>query len=208
MTREEFAKGWLFLIAQPWGRRYEGNDEIAKTQRELYFNRFKSVAGPMWLDGCLKMAERNEWPTMGSMAGVFSHAVRSKLNHIGAEEAWGIMSPIMTDEWASVVCTDEMLEAMVVALPLADNKIQARLAFIEKYRELASTLTPPVWKLRQGYDQNGRSQAVVGAMRAGYLDSVAGNALLEQLPLRDDERELANAMVAKLFPPSDIKRLA
>lgn len=209
MTREEFAKGWLLLIAQPWGRRYEGNDEVAKTQREFYFDRFKDTPGGQWVDACRVMAEkRKDWPSQDDVVWAIGSKRLLRQMHPGKEKAWSIMYPVLRDEWASVVCTDQMLEALTVALPLADNAIQARMAFVERYDELVRECgANAVWKLRQGYDPQGRGHAVVTAMKAGYLTSDEAESMLNKLPLREDERRLADDLIGKIMGP-DIKRIA
>lgn len=46
-----------------------------------------------------------------------------------AEEAWSMVALSVTDERRTIVWTEEMSVAFAVALPLADNLVQARLAF-------------------------------------------------------------------------------
>lgn len=207
MTRHEFAKGWMLLIAQPWGRRYEGDTEIAATQRELYFARFSKHSAGEWFDVCAKLAEKNEWPSIGTISNVLNSRIRTG-HHPMPEEAWSIMAPVLRDEWVSIVCTDEMLEAFAVALPLSDNQIQARQAFLEKYRSLVGVgASAPTWKLRQGYDQAGRSQAIFAAIHRGQITSTEGREMMDRLLLRDDERKLADAMLKKLIGDSDTRRV-
>lgn len=209
MTSKEFLKGWILLIAQPWGRRYEGDTDIALTQREFYFDKFKDVPGAQWVDACRSLAEkRKDWPSQDDVVWAIGSKRALRQMHPGKEKAWSIMYPILRDEWASVVCTDQMLEALTVAIPLADNPIQARMAFVERYEELVRECgANAVWKLRQGYDPNGRSHAVVTAMKAGYLSAEESEQILGKLPLREDERQLANDLIKGIMGPST-KRIA
>lgn len=209
MTRQEFAKGWTLLIAQPWGRRYEGDTEIAKTQREFYYDTFRDVPAVQWIDACLALAaKRKEWPSQEDITWALGCQRLRRQMHPGKETAWSIMYPVLRDEWASVVCTDEMLQALAVAIPLADNHIQARLAFIEKYEECVRGCGDnALWKLRQGYDSSGRSSAVLTAVKTGYLSQEEAEQMLVCLPLRDDERTLANTLIQQIVGDG-LKRIA
>ena len=51
MTREEFTKGWALLLAQPWGRRYSGTENVtdAELQFQLYYSRLAWAPAEAWL---------------------------------------------------------------------------------------------------------------------------------------------------------------
>lgn len=84
-----------------------------------------------------------------------------------AEEAWGMLPKSESD---SVVWTVEMQEAFGAASPLlADgDKIGARMAFLEKYRQSVNTSRaqgiPTKWQATLGHDQQGRETALTEAV--------------------------------------------
>jgi len=67
MTREEFAKGWVFLTVQPWGKRYAGTDGAANIQSELYYKRFAYVNPYVWQGCCEVYASGDHWPSMDEL---------------------------------------------------------------------------------------------------------------------------------------------
>lgn len=97
----------------------------------------------------------------------------------GPEEAWAM---IPHDEASSVVWTDEMALAFGVANPLIveGEKIQARMAFLERYktlvREARDAGKPVRWTPSLGHDPAGREAVLLEAQRAGRLSAphVAG----------------------------------
>jgi hypothetical protein len=90
----------------------------------------------------------------------------------GAEEAWAMLP---RDESGSTAMTEEMAEAMGVALPLlAENdQVAARMAFKETYARLLNRAreqkTPVRWFLSLGTDPASREAAAVDAARKGRL---------------------------------------
>jgi hypothetical protein len=96
-----------------------------------------------------------------------------------AEQAWAMMPK---DEASSVVWTEEMAEAFGVAYPLkrSGENIQARMAFLEKYRNavrMARDAGKAVhWTPSLGHDPHGRETVLLEAQRLGRLaaDHVAG----------------------------------
>lgn len=97
----------------------------------------------------------------------------------GPEEAW---SMIPKSEAATVVWTDEMSQAMAVAGPLMDSPVQARMAFLEKYRELVRQARedkrPPCWWVSLGHDVLGREGPVLEAVERGRLTVAQASNLL------------------------------
>ena len=91
----------------------------------------------------------------------------------GPEEAWAIVSPTLADERLTVVWTLEMQAAFGAALPLADDPIAARMAFLEVYRrELSQARTagaPVHWQASLGTDASGRDGPLTAAAQAGRL---------------------------------------
>lgn len=90
----------------------------------------------------------------------------------GPEEAWAM---IPHDEASSVVWTEEMAEAFgVVNSLLSDGEtIQARMAFLERYktlvREARDAGRPVRWTPSLGHDSAGREAVLIAAQRAGRL---------------------------------------
>lgn len=90
----------------------------------------------------------------------------------GADEAWAM---IPMDEYASVVMTQEMAEAMHVAQPLLDegDKIAARMAFKEAYSRIVDANKrngiKPSWFPSLGQDKEGRDAALAEAVRLGRI---------------------------------------
>jgi hypothetical protein len=67
MTREEFAKGWVFLTVQPWGKRYAGADGAAMVQSELYYKKFCNTNAYVWQGCCEILAEGDHWPNIDEL---------------------------------------------------------------------------------------------------------------------------------------------
>lgn len=117
----------------------------------------------------------------------------------GPEEAWA-MCP--KDEDVSAVMTQEMAESFGVASSLisSGDLVQARMAFLEKYRSLVSKSreekNPVSWFPSLGNDKGGRASVLIEAVKLGRISSkraesicyeVAGDldalGLSEDLPL-------------------------
>lgn len=97
----------------------------------------------------------------------------------GAEEAWAM---IPKHEAASVVWTQEMAEAYGVAAGLMETPVQARMAFLEAYRERVrqarDARTPVRWTPSLGHDPLGREPALMEAVQKGRLSVERATALL------------------------------
>lgn len=87
----------------------------------------------------------------------------------GPEEAWAM---IPNDEAGTVVWTVEMAQAYGVACG-ADDRIQARMAFLEAYRDRVRRArddgTPVKWTVSLGHDPLQREQAISQAVEAGRI---------------------------------------
>lgn len=83
--------------------------------------------------------------------------------HPGPEEAWALVAKSLANEAVSIVWTNEMREAMGVALALGDDPIAARVAFKETYTRLVSEArarrSGPVWSASLGWEASGREVA-------------------------------------------------
>lgn len=106
----------------------------------------------------------------------------------GAEEAWAM---IPQDERGSVVWTEEMSQAYGVAYKLIEqgDTIQARMAFIEVYRDRClkarHSRLPVKWMPSLGHDPDGRTHVLTEAVEKGRLTSDHAKRLL---PYRDSDR--------------------
>lgn len=105
--------------------------------------------------------------------------------HPGAEEAW---ASIPRTESESVVWTKEMAEAFGVALPLMDeDKVAARMAFLESYRRLLSDSRaqnkPAKWEVSLGHDPVLRKSVLSEAADRGRISrELAFEYLVELAP--------------------------
>lgn len=93
---------------------------------------------------------------------------------ISANEAWAIALPA-ADEAATVVWTQEMAKAWVIAKPILDagDKIGARMAFIPAYERFVDQSKResrlPHYEISAGWDANMRELAVKNAVSVGLL---------------------------------------
>lgn len=119
----------------------------------------------------------------------------------GAEEAWAM---IPKSEFASVVWTAEMAEAFGICYKLIEegDTVQARMAFIEAYRDRVARARDSgikvQWMPSLGHDPQGREQVLMDAVEKGRLTakhvsqllpyregSAASNKLLELIKIED-----------------------
>lgn len=90
----------------------------------------------------------------------------------GADEAWAM---IPRDEYASVVMTEEMAEALHIAQPLLDegDQVAARMAFKEAYARIVDAAKrdgrPVKWFPSLGQDKEGREAVLAEAVRLGRI---------------------------------------
>ena len=69
MTREEFAKGWSLLTAQPWGRPYDNavDQNKAKLQFEFYFSAMSFAHFDAWKICAKRFSAGTKWPSLDEM---------------------------------------------------------------------------------------------------------------------------------------------
>lgn len=114
-------------------------------------------------------SQRNKFaPTVADIVEIISDHMHSK--HIGPEEAWAIALESF-DEYATVVLTQEILEARVIASDIYHDgdKVAARMAFKEVYSRIIKTANQPMWSVSEGFDPARRSDAVIAAVQQGRL---------------------------------------
>ena len=74
MDYQQFYAGWLLLIAQPWGQRYQDRQGMteeqrttAKIQQELYFKRLSFCNRYLWESICEWYATGDHWPSIDEL---------------------------------------------------------------------------------------------------------------------------------------------
>jgi hypothetical protein len=126
--------------------------------------------------------------------------------HPGVEEAWAMIAKAMTNEALTLVWTDEMREAYGVANGVAEEPVQARMAFKEKYTQLVSEARAkrmtPKWSVSKGTDKADQERAILEAVAQGRLTSSFAHRLL---PYRDEGT--ADATINQIIGCDPIKRL-
>lgn len=130
----------------------------------------------------------------------------------GPEEAW---SMVPKDERGSVYWTTEMRDAYAVAYPLvtSGDTVQARMAFLERYRNLVQLARdgryPVQWEFSPGHDKDGRELVLLDAVQKGRLDV---NRARQLLPYhREDvglEARLLSAAGAEHLLPAPVDEQA
>ncbi len=79
MTRDEFKCGWLLLIIQDWGWRYNQTDAqgrptaTAVAQMNFYFERLRGFLPEAWLAVAGRFAEGNKWPNVEDLRVALQH---------------------------------------------------------------------------------------------------------------------------------------
>lgn len=151
--------------------------------------------------GALRRCMRELKPKQFSLAAVLE---RMDDGRPGPEEAWSL---VPKDEASSVVWTSEMAEAHGVAwaLMLGGEFVQARMAFLERYRKLVQEARDArrevKWQFSPGLNKDGRELVVIDAVAKGRLTMAAAQGLL---PYHHESEELT----ARLLSSSEVRRLA
>ena len=131
----------------------------------------------------------------------------------GRDEAWAIALS-GTDEFDTVVVTDEIGQAMAAAQPVlaAGDKVGARMAFLSAYDRLVADARrekrPANWSVSLGFDPVRRVQAVEQALRLGRLTSDAAHRELARIeaPMTQDGQAIAGLLTGKATQPSEALR--
>jgi len=93
MNRLEFAKGWLLLTAQPWGKWYRstgqtttGEPSPAEIQSEFYYKALAIHGADLWFHACQVHATGEHWPSIDAL----KHCLRDITPKVAAPTAtWG-----------------------------------------------------------------------------------------------------------------------
>ncbi|WP_445570676.1 hypothetical protein [Pseudomonas sp. E102] len=128
----------------------------------------------------------------------------------GKDEAWAI-AIATSDEFETVVLTDEIQLALAAAKPVLDagDKIGARMAFISAYERLVSQAReeakPVNWHVSVGFDASRRIQAITKAMQMQRIPQERGQRYLADLsvePITEDGRALAGLITGAVAGPA------
>lgn len=119
---------------------------------------------------------------------------RLPFQHPGVEQAWGIVSKVLNNEYISIAWTNEMRQAFDVAAALSDDKVAARMAFKEKYVELVSnaraTGRTPTWAVSLGHDPTLRDEAIKDAESKNLISQSYAAKLLAHDPPKHEAQRL------------------
>ena len=90
MDREQFYRGWLLLVSQPWGKMYQDqgsrmSDEQRATagiQQELYFKRLSYCNPFLWESICESFATGEHWPSIDELKrAIAANSPRPRLRY-------------------------------------------------------------------------------------------------------------------------------
>lgn len=134
----------------------------------------------------------------------------------GREEAWAIAAASL-DEGDTVVMTDEIRQALSVAMPVIDARgnVAARMSFLEAYDRLVGEArrqsTPVHWSVSAGWDKQRRVLALQAAVRlkrlpADYVAHQIERLGLETLEATADGRAIAGLITGQTVAPSGSSR--
>ena len=132
----------------------------------------------------------------------------------GKDEAWAI-AMTTSDEFETVVLTDEIQLALSAAKPVLDagDKVGARMAFISAYerfvRQSREDAKPVNWHVSVGFDANRRIQAVTRAMELKRIPRDHGQKYLADLsvePITEDGRAIAGLLTGTVTRPEPTLR--
>lgn len=132
----------------------------------------------------------------------------------GKDEAWAI-ALASSDEFDTVVMTDEIQVALSAARPVLDagDKIGARMAFMSAYERLLinarAELKPVNWHVSIGFDAARRVSAVTAAVQMQRIPREHGQMYLADLshvPITDDGRAIAGLLTGDHVEPSPVIR--
>ena len=102
--------------------------------------------------------------------------------HLDPQEAWSEVARGISDERATLVMTDEMRKAFFAACDLGEDRIAARMCFIEVYRrEIERARTEglrPRWTVSLGFDKEGQEAPIAEAVSRGRISLAHACALL------------------------------
>lgn len=161
-----------------------------------------SIANALW-------ACRRELTGRLTLAAILQR-VQAEDGRPGRDEAWAI-ALALSDEFDTVVMTDEIQLALNAARPVLDagDKIGARMAFISAYDRFVydarAAATPVKWNLSMGFDPARRIAAVTAAVQLQRIPQERASLLLADLshePVTEDGRAIAGLLTGTTAKPS------
>lgn len=100
----------------------------------------------------------------------------------GPEEAWAMVARVSEDD--TVVWTDEMAEAWAACRFVLDDRVAARMAFLETYRDRLAVARSrgrtPRWFVYLGHDPERRAESVLRALEDQRISVVQARAALPE----------------------------
>jgi hypothetical protein len=112
------------------------------------------------------------------------------------QEAWSIVARSLSDESVTIVWTTEMALAFGVALGLSDDKVAARMAFLEAYKlevsKARASGSAVKWEMSIGTDRYGRDGPLLEAVSKGRLPAAAVEPHLIGESAPQDLKRIAN----------------
>lgn len=106
--------------------------------------------------------------------------------HPGPEVAWATIARVMASEIPTICWTDQMREGYAAALGVAEDLVQARMAFKEQYqasvKQARQAGIKPTWKMCLGSDVQGRELAVSEAVAKGQITYDHAKTFVPMLP--------------------------
>jgi hypothetical protein len=117
----------------------------------------------------------------------------------GPEEAWAAVAKL--DEGSTIVWTYEMQQAHAKCEAVMDDRVAARMAFLERYRYLCQfardSSIPVQWIVSPGHDAGGREAAIVEAVELGRI---APDRVQQYLPFNVSQDVLARVLCSRISP--------
>lgn len=201
MRIEEFLKPFNVLAAIY-------SKSLSEELVDTYFDLFEMYDGIEFANACKQHAKAGRFfPVPADLFALMPTAQKNK--HVDAEEAWAICIDSF-DEYATVVLTNEILEAKIIAQDIWDSgdKVAARMAFKSAYDRIIKTAPEPKWTVSYGFDPTMRDVAVKKAQNLGRLPKPEETLMIEY----DDEvtiQKLVNMAKKEGYTPNPIlmKRL-
>jgi len=159
MNRLEFAKGWLLLTAQPWGKWYRstgqtttGEPSPAEIQSEFYYKALAAYPADLWFHACQIQATGEHWPSVE----ILKHCLRDVTPKITTppSSTWGPES-ITKDEFGvnlfETIKTISGLHTIRQQLNQAvhQNDTQAQRQLATRYHEAQEWLVPQLKALTE-----------------------------------------------------------
>ena len=73
MTKEEFLRGYMLLVVQPWGKRYHLDSQEGQLQSELYYRNVSWASAEAWAHVSEVYAQGEKWPPLFDLKQALRH---------------------------------------------------------------------------------------------------------------------------------------